>query len=55
MGEAQMFLFPFFTSHQIWQNPIVGDHQPTYFTNLKTKTLVGINKKRNLKLIIITL
>jgi hypothetical protein len=51
-GETQTFLFPFFTLHQIWLNPIVGDHQPTWFTNLKKKTLAKTSKMFTLKLII---
>ncbi len=51
-GKAQTFFLPFFTSHQIWLSPIVGDHQPTYFTNLKKNTLAETSKKFTLKLII---
>jgi hypothetical protein len=40
-GTTQSFLLLFFTFHQIWLSPILGDHQPTYFTNLKRKTLAG--------------
>jgi hypothetical protein len=44
-GKAQMLLLLSFTSHQIWLSPIVEDHQTTYFTNLKRKTLAGTSKK----------
>ncbi len=50
--KAQTFFLAFFTSHQIWLSPIVGDHQPTYFTNLKKSTLAETSKNFTLKLII---
>ncbi len=52
-GKAQTFLFPFFTSHQIWLNPIVG-RSPTYLLHKfeKKETLAKTSKLFTLKLII---
>jgi hypothetical protein len=37
--NPKFFYFPS-NSSQIWLNPLMHDHQPTYFTNLKIKILM---------------
>jgi hypothetical protein len=45
--------FLFFSSHQIWLNPIVRDHQPTCFTIFYNKKKAGTSNFFTLKLIIV--
>ncbi len=52
-GEAQIFLFFSFTSHQIRLNPIVTDRQPTYFTIFKKRLWLELVIGITLKLVIV--
>jgi hypothetical protein len=51
-GKPKKNHFPLSPLGQISLSPIMGDHQPSYFANLKRKTLARIGNFFNLKLII---
>jgi hypothetical protein len=52
-GKPKMFYFPLSPlGGQISLSPSVGDHQPSYFTNLRRKMLARIGKFFTLKSII---